>query len=112
MTRTKQGRERRGEPELPAADEQQLAVSLITEEVQRHLAELLATGREVPPDPGYDLRLIMAVDAAMYRAGELQDLLDDPDVENIDINGSDEVFITTRTGARCAGRLSPGRTNS
>ena len=94
MTRTKQGREQRGEPELPAADEQQLAVSLITEEVQRHLAELLATGREVPPDPGYDLRLIMAVDAAMYRAGELQDLLDDPDVENIDINGSDEVFIT------------------
>lgn len=94
MTRVKQDRDRRGEAELPAGDEQQLAVSLITEEVQRHLAELLSSGQELPSDPGHDLRLIMAVDAAMYRAGELQELLDDPDVENIDINGCDEVWVT------------------
>ena len=31
---------------------------------------------------------------AIFEAGELQDLLDDVDVENVDINGCDEVFIT------------------
>ena len=36
----------------------------------------------------------MAVDAAIFEAGELQELLDDVDVENVDINGCDEVFIT------------------
>ncbi|ACV79108.1 CpaF family protein [Nakamurella multipartita] len=94
MTRTKQERERHGSPELRGADEQQLAHSLITSEVQRYLADLLSAGHELPTDEGFDLRLIAAVDAAMYRAGELQELLDDSDIENIDINGSDEVFIT------------------
>ena len=30
----------------------------------------------------------------MYGAGALQELLDDPDIENIDINGCDEVWVT------------------
>jgi Flp pilus assembly CpaF family ATPase len=98
MTLVKQDRDQRGAPELSAVDEQQLAYSLITEAVQRHQADLLASGRELPADPGYDLKLIMAVDAAMYRAGELQELLDDDLVENIDINGCDEVFITYADG--------------
>jgi Flp pilus assembly CpaF family ATPase len=34
----------------------------------------------------------------MYKAGELQELLDDPDVENIDINGCDEVWVTYADG--------------
>ena len=54
----------------------------------------MAAGGELPADAGYDLRLIMAVDAAMYEAGELQELLDDTRVENIDINGCDEVWVT------------------
>jgi Flp pilus assembly CpaF family ATPase len=98
MTLVKQERDRRGAPELSATDEQQLAYSLITEAVQQHQADLLTAGRELPADPGYDLKLIMAVDAAMYRAGELQELLDDDLVENIDINGCDEVFITYADG--------------
>ena len=98
MTQAKQHRERRGGRELRPADEQQLAASLITDEVQRYLADLLASGHELPADEGFDLRLIAAVDAAMYRAGELQELLDDADIENIDINGSDEVFITYADG--------------
>ena len=46
------------------------------------------------PDASYDQRLVEAIDAAMYRAGELQALLDDDQVENIDINGCDEVWVT------------------
>jgi hypothetical protein len=34
----------------------------------------------VPTDAAYDQRLAEAVFAAMYGAGELQELLDDPDV--------------------------------
>jgi Flp pilus assembly CpaF family ATPase len=55
---------------------------------------VLAAGGELPADPAFDLKLIMAVDASIFEAGELQEILDDVDVENIDINGCDEVFIT------------------
>ncbi len=94
MTREKQDRQRRGLPELSEADERQLAYSLITAAVQSHQAEIVKAGGELPADTGHDLRLIMAVDAAIYAAGELQELLDDDQVENIDINGCDEVWIT------------------
>lgn len=94
MTRAKQQRDARGDRDLSDADERQMALSVITATVQRHLAAVLGAGGELPADPGFDLKLIMAVDAAIYQAGELQELLDDVDVENIDINGCDEVFVT------------------
>ena len=72
MTRAKQLREARGERELSDSDERQLAFSVITAVVQRHLASVLAAGGELPVDAGYDLRLIMAVDAAMFEAAEFQ----------------------------------------
>jgi Flp pilus assembly CpaF family ATPase len=58
------------------------------------MRELLGGGFEVPVDAAYDQRLAEGVFAAMYGAGELQELLDDPDVENVDINGCDEVWVT------------------
>ena len=94
MTRARQRRERAGEPELPPEDEQQFGFSVISAAVQRHQAQVLVGGGELPADTGYDMRLMMAIDAAMYRAGELQDLLDDNAIENIDINGCDEVWVT------------------
>ena len=94
LTRGRQDRDARGEQELSFSDERQLALSVITRVVQRHLASLLAAGGELPADPGFDLKLIMAVDASIFEAGELTEILDDVDVENIDINGCDEVFIT------------------
>ena len=94
LTRGRQDRDTRGERELSFSDERQLALSVITRVVQRHLASVLAAGGELPVDPAFDLKLIMAVDASIFEAGELQELLDSVDVENIDINGCDEVFIT------------------
>ena len=94
LTRGRQDRDARGERELSFTDERQLALSVITRVVQRHLASVLTAGGELPADPGFDLKLIMAVDASIFEAGELQELLDNVDVENIDINGCDEVFIT------------------
>ena len=77
MTRAKQQRDARGERDLSDADERQMAFSVITAVVQRHLASVVASGGALPADAGFDLQLIMAVDAAIYEAGELQELLDD-----------------------------------
>src|SRR5664279_2800197 len=81
MTRAKQLREARGERELSDSDERQLAYSVITAVVQRHLASVLAAGGELPADTGYDLKLIMAVDETIFEAAEFQDLITDRQIE-------------------------------
>jgi pilus assembly protein CpaF len=93
MTAYKQRREAHGERELSPADERQMALSLMQAAVSRYMQDRLQRGQELP-DASYDQRLVEAIDSAMYRAGELQALLDDDLVENIDINGADEVWIT------------------
>ena len=102
MTVTKQQYEQRGSV-LAATDERQLALSFARDAVQRHMQEQIAAGQELP-DGSYDARLVEAIDAAMYGAGALQALLDDPDVENIDINGCDEVWVTRADGTKVRDR--------
>jgi len=79
--------------ELSRADEEQRALSFIEQVVRRHVQQELAAG-QVLPDSDHDQRLADAVFAAMYQAGELQELLEDDLIENIDINGCDEVWVT------------------
>ncbi len=93
MTRDRQRRDQRGEAALSVEDERQLALSFARDAVGVHMRALMAAG-EVLPDAGVDRRLVEAIDAAMFGAGALQALLDDPDVENVDINGCDEVWVT------------------
>ena len=93
MTREKQKRAAARLGELTSADEQQLAWSLIGRVVARQMQTQLAAG-EALPDASHDQRLADAVYAAMYQAGELQELLTDDLVENININGADEVWVT------------------
>ena len=59
---------------------------------------LLARGQS-PLDPEAEQELAEGVYARMFGAGRLQGLLNDDDVENIDINGCDEVWVT-RAGRR------------
>ena len=68
-------------------------MSLARRAVSEHLKAQIAVGQP-PPHPSYDQRLCEAVEAAIYGAGALQELLDSRDVENIDINGCDEVWVT------------------
>ena len=82
-----------GQPALSLDDERQMARSLMHATVSRHMETRLAHGG-VLPDGDYDARLVKAIDDAMYEAGALQELLDDDLIENIDINGCDEVWIT------------------
>src|SRR5205807_7620904 len=94
ITAETQRREQAGEPRLSVDDEHQLALSLIDRVVVDHLEHLLRSGAEIPVERDYDERLAAAVHATMFGAGELQELLDDPSVENININGCDEVWVT------------------
>jgi pilus assembly protein CpaF len=94
ITAESQRRESCGDLPLPTEDEHQFALSLIDRVVSEHLERQLRSGGDVPTDRGYDDRLATAVHAAMFGAGELQELLDDNAVENININGCDEVWVT------------------
>lgn len=78
---------------LTKLDEQQQALSYIAEAVSGFMAAELSAGRELP-DESFDQRLRDAVFAAIYGAGELQELLDDDRIENIDCNGFDQVFVS------------------
>jgi pilus assembly protein CpaF len=94
LTAEHQQRERRGDSRLGVEDEHQLARALIDRTIADHLEQTVRDGGELPADRGYDARLAASVHAAMFGAGELQELLDDQSVENININGCDEVWIT------------------
>src|SRR5689334_2166613 len=93
LTRARQDRLASGEPELQPGDDRQLTVTLIHQEVAAYIQDQVNQGRELP-DPAVDAQLARAVEAAIFGAGAaLQPLLDDPLVENIDINGTD-VWVT------------------
>lgn len=94
LNREAQRREETGDAALSRADEQQFAIALINEAVGTYLQRQLHLGADVPADRELDEQLTAAVYAAMFGAGELQALLDDNDVENIDINGCDEMWVT------------------
>jgi Flp pilus assembly CpaF family ATPase len=49
-------------------------------------------------------QLARAVYDQRYALGPLTEYLGDPDVENVDVNGCDQVWITYSTGERVAGR--------
>ncbi|HVX43785.1 MAG TPA: ATPase, T2SS/T4P/T4SS family, partial [Mycobacteriales bacterium] len=73
-------------------DERQYARSLISRALADHAQTEIEAGR-VPPTAEEEEDLAAAVHAALYGVGRLQPLLDDPLIENIDINGCDQVFV-------------------
>ena len=89
----RQQRSLRREPELSPVDARQKSMSMIRSVVSRHMREQMSRGVALP-EGDFDARLVAAIDAAIWGAGQLQQLLDDPSVENIDINGCDNVFVT------------------
>lgn len=88
-----QRRMRGGHGELVGADEQQYARRLIADVVREHAERLLAVG-EPPLDPQIEQELAEGVHARMFGAGRLESLLNDESVEEIAINGYDEVWVS------------------
>jgi Flp pilus assembly CpaF family ATPase len=73
-------------------DERQFARAVIAQILEDHARAEIAVGR-TPPDARAEAAYATAVHAALFGVGRLQPLLDDPDVENIDVNGCDQVFV-------------------
>jgi pilus assembly protein CpaF len=77
---------------MSADDEREFARSLIVQVLEDHARFEVSDGRR-PPSPEQEHELASAIHSALFGVGRLQPLLEDPNVENIDINGFDHVFV-------------------
>ena len=77
---------------MSAEDERQYARSLIVQVLEDHARREISEGR-VPQTPEEEEATAAAVHAALFGVGRLQPLLEHPEVENIDINGFDQVYV-------------------
>ncbi len=84
-------------PLMSADDERQFARAVVSRVLEAHARSEIAAGR-TPPDHAEEEELAYGIHAALYGVGRLQPLLDDPEVENIDINGCDNVFVGYANG--------------
>jgi pilus assembly protein CpaF len=78
-------------------DEREYSRSLIIQILEDHARLEMADGR-TPPTAEEEAGLATAIHSALFGVGRLQPLLDDPEVENIDINGFDHVFVQYADG--------------
>lgn len=81
-----------GLPQMTAEDERQFARAVVGRVLENHARGEIAAGR-TPPGAAEEQELADGIHAALFGVGRLQPLLDDPMVENIDINGYDRVFV-------------------
>jgi len=81
-----------GVPPMSAEDERQFARAVVARVMDGYAREEVRAGR-TPPSPDEESALAEGVHAALFGVGRLQPLLDNPEIENIDINGFDHVFI-------------------
>lgn len=86
-----------GLPQMSSEDERQFARAVIARVLEAHARSEIASGR-TPLTHEEESELADGIHAALYGVGRLQPLLDDPEVENIDINGCDRVFVGYANG--------------
>jgi pilus assembly protein CpaF len=87
--------------DLGAEDRRELARELTTARFRRIDAELVASGAR-PVEPTVQMRTTQAVLDALFGLGPLQAFIDDPRIENIDVNGCDQVWVTYADGSKSA----------
>jgi pilus assembly protein CpaF len=87
-----QDREEYGQGPLPAGERLAMVTALISEALEERATAALRSGQRAL-DASAEARVTQAVTAALLGLGGLQVLLDDPAVENIDVNGYDQVFV-------------------
>ena len=87
-----------GVPSMSAADERECARSLIVQVLEDHARAEMSEGREALSAED-EAALAGAIHSALFGVGRLQPLLDDPEVENVDINGCDHVFVQYGDGS-------------
>ena len=92
-------RQTEGRPALARADEQALGGQLIAEALERRARQAITANRPVMAAQAED-ELARAIFDALFRLNRLQQLLDDPAIENINANGFDQVWVRYADGRR------------
>ncbi|MGD0559755.1 MAG: ATPase, T2SS/T4P/T4SS family [Streptosporangiaceae bacterium] len=87
---------------MSGEDERQFARALISQALEDYARGEIVAGRP-PPNAQLEEDLAEAVHAALFGVGRLQPLLEDQEIENIDINGCDHVFIGYADGSEVMG---------
>jgi Flp pilus assembly CpaF family ATPase len=83
-------------------DERQFARALIGQVLEEYARAEIGAGRR-PPNAEEEEQLAAGVHAALFGVGRLQPLLEDSEIENIDINGCERVFIGYADGREVMG---------
>jgi len=78
----------------------QLAKRLVPRALEQRIAGLLASGGDAPA-AGEEQAVADLVIAMLFGLGVLQLFVDDPDVENIDVNGWQSAYVTYADGTKC-----------
>jgi Flp pilus assembly CpaF family ATPase len=91
-----------GLPQMSGEDERQYARALISQVLDEFARGEITAGRR-PPNAEEEEALAAGVHAALFGVGRMQPLLEDPEIENIDINGCDRVFIGYADGREAMG---------
>ncbi|HEX8858754.1 MAG TPA: ATPase, T2SS/T4P/T4SS family [Actinomycetes bacterium] len=86
-----------GLPPMSPEDERQFARAVIAQILEEYARQEIAAGR-TPLQAEEEEAVAAGVHAALFGVGRLQPLLDDPDIENIDVNGCDNVFVSYADG--------------
>jgi Flp pilus assembly CpaF family ATPase len=81
-----------GLPPMSTEDERMFGRSVIGRVLDEYARDEIAHGRRALTAED-EAELQAGIHAALFGVGRLQPLLDDPDVENIDINGYDQIFV-------------------
>lgn len=93
LQREQMARRHDGRPPLGGPSEQQFARKLIGDVLRGHATAAITRG-EPPLAQATEQDLAEGVHARIFGAGRLQGLLNDESIENIDVNGCDEVWVT------------------
>ncbi|MGH9918188.1 MAG: CpaF family protein [Nitrososphaerales archaeon] len=86
-----------GASALSSEDRRELARQFVITRLQDIGAERLAAG-DKPLDPIEEHETAHAVLDSLFGLGRLQALVDDPHIENVDVNGCDRVWVTYSDG--------------
>ena len=94
--------DRTGRESMTQADQRQFASTLLAEALQRHAQQRFTAG-EAALEPAEEDEIASAVMARLFGLGRLQPLLDDSEIENINANGCDQVFLRYADGTKRTG---------
>jgi pilus assembly protein CpaF len=77
---------------MSSEDERQYARAVIAQTLEEFARSEITAGR-TPPNAEQEEALAASIHAALFGVGRLQPLLEDHEIENIDINGCNRVFL-------------------